>query len=221
MIKTVKKITSWSYSRYAKYNDCPAAAKYKFIDKLQEPGSAAMERGNAIHKMAEDYTKGATKKLPPELTKFAEEFKELKGSKPIVEQTWAFTKEWAETVWNDWQGCWLRIKTDAACLDGDTLYVIDHKTGKQREGYGEQMTLYGVGGFLKYPHIKKVVAQLWFLDSGGVVPAEYKVSEFKAMQKDWEKKVQPMLNDTRFAPKPGNACRFCHFKKANGGPCKF
>lgn len=180
-----------------------------------------MERGNAIHKMAEDYTKGATKKLPPELTKFAEEFKELKGSKPIVEQTWAFTKEWAETVWNDWQGCWLRIKTDAACLDGDTLYVIDHKTGKQREGYGEQMTLYGVGGFLKYPHIKKVVAQLWFLDSGGVVPAEYKVSEFKAMQKDWEKKVQPMLNDTRFAPKPGNACRFCHFKKANGGPCKF
>src|SRR3990167_2871281 len=133
-IKTVKKITSWSYSRYSKYTECPAAAKYKFIDKLAEPGSEAMERGNVIHKMAEDYTKGATKKLPQELARFKDEFAELKKSKPMIEETWAFTKEWAETVWNDWNGVWLRIKTDAACLDDDTLYVIDHKTGKKRDG---------------------------------------------------------------------------------------
>jgi hypothetical protein len=38
---------------------------------------------------------------------------------------------------------------------------------------------------------------------------------------DWEDKTRPMLNDTIFAPKPGNACRWCHWKKSNGGPCKF
>lgn len=239
----VNRITAWSYSRYSKYTECPAAAKYKFIDKREEPGSAAMDRGDAIHKLAEAYVSGKLpkhsdsmipfdkqfkalekskfKKLPAELEKFTGEFAELKASKPLVEEMWCFKSDWAETVWNDWNGIWCRIKTDAVCTDGDTAYVIDHKTGKNRGGYTEQMSLYGLGAFLKFPHIKKVVAQLWFLDSGDVVPAEFEAKDLKPLQKDWEKKVKPMLNDTMFAPRPGNACRFCHFKKANGGPCKF
>ena len=149
MIKTVQKITSWSYSRYAQYDKCPAAAKYKFIDKLPEPPAPAMERGNVIHKLAENYTQGKIRKFPPELTAFKEQFTELKKSKPQLEQTWAFKVDWNETVWNDWQGCWLRVKTDASCLDGTTLYVIDHKTGKFRDGYDAQLSLYAATGMLK------------------------------------------------------------------------
>lgn len=221
VINTAKKITSWSYSRYACYKECPAKAKYKFIDRLFEPPAPAMERGNVIHKMAERYTKGEEKKLPEELKLFKDQFTELKKSKPRVEETWAFTKSWAQTVWNDWQNCWLRIKTDASCVDGTTLYVIDHKTGKLRDGYDEQLSLYGVGGVLVHPHIKEVNTQMWFLDSGDVVEKTYKATELKALQKDWDKKVQPMLNDTRFAPKPGNGCSWCAFSKSKGGPCKF
>ena len=51
-----------------------------------------MERGNLIHKLAEDYTLGKIKKLPPELRYYDNQFAELKKSKPQVEQTWAFTK---------------------------------------------------------------------------------------------------------------------------------
>lgn len=142
-------------------------------------------------------------------------------SKPHVEETWAFTKDWDETTWNDWNNCWVRIKTDVNCLDGDELYIIDHKTGKKREGYGEQMSLYPVGGFLKFPHVKKIHTQLWFLDSGDVVEQSYDVSELKVLKEGWNKKVEPMMNDTRFAPKPGNGCRWCPYSKSKGGPCKF
>lgn len=215
------KITSWSYSRYATYTECPAKAKYKFIDKLDEPKGKAMERGNDIHEMAEHYTLGKLKKLPEELQKFSDQFLELKKAKPQVEQTWAFRADWSETTYNDWKNCWLRVKTDAACLDEQTLYVIDHKTGKFRGGYDEQLSLYAGTGMLKYPHIKEVNTQMWFLDSGDVVEKTYKVTEGKSILAGWVKKVKPMLNDTTFTPKPGNACRFCHFKKSNGGPCKY
>lgn len=216
-----KKITAWSYSRYACYTECPAKAKYKFIDKLFEPGNAAMDRGNVIHKLAENYTKGEIKKLPKELQRFKDQFTELRKSKTRVEEMWCFRNDWSETVWNDWNGVWARIKTDASCIDDTTLYVIDHKTGKMRDGYGEQLSLYAVGGFLKFPHIKTVNTQMWFLDSGDVVEKEYQASELKPLQEGWNKKVKSMLNDTRFAPKPGNACRWCHFSKSKGGPCKF
>ena len=71
-----KKITSWSFSRYAEYKKCPLAAKFKFIDKIQEPPNDAMARGAAIHKLAEDYIKGKVLKLDPALKSFEETFKE-------------------------------------------------------------------------------------------------------------------------------------------------
>ena len=30
-----------------------------------------------------------------------------------------------------------------------------------------------------------------------------------------------LLTDTLFAPRPGPYCRWCHFRKENGGPCTF
>lgn len=217
-----QKITAWSYSRYSLYEECPAKAKYKFIDKLPEPSSPAMERGNTIHKLAEQYTKGLIKKLPPELKLFKEQFEELKRSKPIVEETWAFTSKWAKTTWNDWQGCAVRIKIDAACVFDDTLYVIDHKTGKMREGYETQLSLYALGGMLTFPKVKTVSTQLWFLDQGGQpTEKEYKSTQLTVLMQDWDKRTRPMLADTRFSPKPGNACRWCPYSKSKGGPCKF
>lgn len=160
-------------------------------------------------------------KIPKELSLFKTQFSELKKSKPFLEETWAFTKEWNQTTWNDWKGCALRIKTDAACLDETTLYVIDHKTGKFKPGYEEQMSLYAVGGMLKFPHVKEVVTQLWYLDSGDQPEMVYTADRMKELRAEWEKKIKPMMNDKRFPPKPGSGCRWCHFSKSKGGPCKY
>lgn len=217
-----KKITSWSYSRFSCYDKCPAKAKYKFIDKLPDPGGPAMERGNLIHKLAEDYTLGKIKKLPPELQRFKDQFTELKKSKPMVEQTWAFTKHWVKTVYNDWNNCALRIKADASCLDGEeVLYVIDHKTGKMYDTNKAQLELTAAAAPIMFPKIKKIITQLWYLDSGDVVEEEYAAADAPTLRKEWDKRVEPMLSDTRFAPKPSHECRWCPFSKSKGGPCKF
>lgn len=233
----VKQITSWSFSRYGDYKQCPLKAKLKHIDKMQEPKNAAMERGAHIHNLAEDYIKGKLRTLPPELKLFKEDFAMLrkqykkKISGMVVEDNWAFTKDWDETMWNDWVGCWVRIKLDCAHHeDLETLIITDWKTGKfrpdQNDDYVEQLELYGLAALLLHPHIEVVKPQLKYLDTGDTFPQPdnpitFTRADIPKLKKLWEKKTKPMLTDTIFAPRPNAFCKWCHFRKSNGGPCKF
>ena len=106
-----------------------------------------------------------------------------------------------------------------------TVEVHDFKSGKLREDssdYGLQLDLYSLGGLLKYPTAKRAKTSLVFIDHGKVVPIEneYTQKDVKTLTKAWETRVKRMLNDTQFKPTPGNACRWCTFRKSNGGPMR-
>jgi hypothetical protein len=231
-----KQFTSWSYTRYSDYQRCPAYAKYKHLDKMKEPESPAMARGSAIHELAEKFSIGELKKLPAELRHFSEEFAVVKQQKnKLVEQQWAFTRSWEPARWDDWQNAWLRVKVDLALVTPEgVLKIIDHKTGQikpdRHEEYTEQTDLYVVSGMAAHAagmlprRIEAVEAELWYLDAGVIWPEKpnpIPVKEYSKLQKKWERKVTPMLSDTRFAPRPGNYCRWCSFSKAKGGPCQY
>ena len=62
----IKQVTSWSFSRYSTYKQCPLKLKLSAIDRIREPGNEAMARGDAIHKLAEKYIKGEGRSLWPE-----------------------------------------------------------------------------------------------------------------------------------------------------------
>ena len=230
-------ITAWSFSRYSTYKKCPAKAKYLYLDKLKEPSSPALERGAAIHDLAEKYIKGQIRALPPELKEFKDDFTALRKQYKkaingmVVEDQWAFTSSWDQTAWNDWAKCWVRIKVDCAHhQDQETLWVKDWKTGKFRaemnEEYMEQLSLYALTALLLHPHINKVRVELVYLDQGVVYPEAdkplvYDRAELPGLKKMWEKRVAPMLKDKKFAPRANDGCRWCHFSKAKAGPCKF
>jgi RecB family exonuclease len=229
----IKPITSWSFSRYNVYRECPAKAMYKFILKLKEPGSEAMDRGTAIHLLAENYVKGIAKKLAPELTLFKEEFAALKKQKvKFVEESWTFKSDWTQTTFNDWNGAWLRVKLDVAYInvEHNALVIIDHKTGKIRdnktEEYKEQLELYALAGLKQHPTVELVSPRLWYLDQGVIYPDMDQEIVFERkdeayLDKLWRGRVKAMLTDTTFKPRPGSACTYCHFKKGNNGPCKY
>lgn len=233
-------LTSWSFSRYSDWRQCPLKAKLKHIDKQKEPSNAAMERGNQVHKDAEAYIKGTAAKLSPELVLFKDEFKMLraqykkKALPMIVEDNWAFTKDWSETQWNDWVGCWVRIKLDCAhYLEQDLLLVTDWKTGKPSSyktmEYMEQLELYALAALLMNPALERVQVRIGWTDVGEMYPLEpliFTRADVKRLTKEWNSRVKPMMADTKFVPKPNNLCRFCWFgqaKKAEGGPglCKY
>jgi len=231
-------VKSWSFSRYNEYKSCPAKFKYKNLDKLPEPPNKAMERGALIHKLAEDYTTGKEKKLAPELKLFELEFKALKGQKvKFVEESWAYKSDWTQTTWNDWANCWLRVKLDVAYInvEHNALVIIDHKTGKYRDEknaeYLEQLELYGTVGLTQHPTVDVVSPRLWYLDHGRIYPdpdtnpdedeIEYFRKDAEKLRKKWVAQIKPMMTDRTFKPTPGAACTYCHYRKSNGGPCKF
>lgn len=240
-----QQLTSWSFSRYSDYTSCPKKAYYKHIaskrdPSLKEPGSPAMERGSAIHTAAEQYIKGLGRTVPKELKTVADTLKMLRGmyktqrGQVIVEDNWGFRANWDACAWDDWNNCYARIKLDFAFAEGTTLNIGDWKTGKFSDyklaDYTLQQELYALTGLLKFPNAERVVPKLYYTDAGVVYPREGTTDpEFVFTREDepklikiWAKRIKPMMNDTTFKEKPSDsACRFCFYKKANGGPCKY
>lgn len=236
----IRPLTSWSFSRYSDYQRCPLAFKLKHLEKLSEPPNAAMARGVQIHELAEAYLKGRLARLPKELAAFKGEFQALRKQRKLalggvtVEDTWAFTQSWERTRWDDWVGCWVRIKLDCAHViggaSGDVLVVTDWKTGKFNESknveYLEQLELYALAALLLHPHLREVRPRLCYTDAGityppTAAPLVYTQADAPRLKKLWEKRVKPMFADKRYAPTPNWSCRFCFYGQAGverGGP---
>lgn len=231
MALPAEQITSWSFSRWNTYNECPFKAKLKFINKLKEPSTPALERGTALHTLCEDYlNKGG--RVPKELQLIEKTLKELRKAKAIAEGNFIFTQKWEPTVWNDWNGAWLRAKADAVIppiVDSKepTVQIDDFKSGKLKEeahsDYMLQLDLYSLVGLLTYPTAEYANSRLIFIDHGKNVENEnvWTRGDIPMLQKQWLVRIQPMMKDKSFKPKPGNYCRYCHFRAGNGGPCKY
>jgi RecB family exonuclease len=225
--KKLQRIEAWSFSRFGTYETCPARAKFKYLDKLDEPQGQAASRGSEIHKLAEKYVLG---KLPPripeDLDRFEDEFENLRklnkrrGVHVSTEQQWAFTRDWEVTGWFE-VDTWCRMVVDAAVLQKDTLTIIDYKTGKIRPDHKKQLELFALGGLVLHPQVKQVRAELWYLDQGVLDDEHYGPKQVKKLQKTWADRTRRMLNDTRFDPNPSGACNWCAFAKKKGGPCRF
>jgi hypothetical protein len=220
-------VTAWSYSRYADYKQCPAKFKYKHIERRPDPGSPAMNRGNVIHKAAEDYVKGTLNKIPADLLGVKEQLTFLRKAKAVAEENWGFRIDWEWIGRPGWFGddVWFRAKTDVRQLyEDDTLLLGDWKTGKKYFANEEQIELFALAGYRRFPFVTEVDTRLWYTDADpedNEVQRVYKVSDLTAIQKDWTKRVVPMFKDRRFAPTPNDKCGWCPFSKAKGGPCKF
>lgn len=215
-------ITTWSYSRYATYKQCPRKAKYLYVDRLKEASSEALDNGTRIHALMEEYLRVPGMPVPIEAKKFSAELEGLKkfGAKP--EEMWAFDKDlkecgtWAPEVW-------LRGKLDAYILssDGVHLRIIDFKTGKVRPKNMEQLDLYALMGFCKFLSLEHVTTELWYLDEGELQSEGYHVQLKPRLEQVWRARINPYFIDTRFEPNPSRLCGWCSFSKGKGGPCEF
>lgn len=233
----IKALSSWSFSRYNTYEQCPAKIKYAVVDRIKEPENDAMRRGSLIHKMCEDFVRGHID-MCPEIEKFAGVLEDLKaryqrGEAVIVEDSWTFRADWTLTHAKDWDGAWLRMKIDSGYeleVEGKQRQrLIDWKTGKvspyKEAEYALQLDLYAMAAFILKPHIDEVEVLLSYLDHGMFYPAEPVIytreRDAARLKKEWTNRTKRMLADTRFAPTPSRMCGYCFYSKnsqASGAP---
>jgi hypothetical protein len=219
---------SWSFSRLNDYRACAWYAALVHLKKMQGPKTPALEKGTKVHEDAEYFIKGSIRSMPASLKNFSDLMKKCKQlykeNKATCEAQWGFNKEWKPCRWDDWTGCWLRIKVDfTAKTSANSLIMYDWKTGKFREEdtiqYTEQVELYALGALLMFPDIDKVTPQLIYLDACVAYPEQAELVTFTRkdlprLLKSWAKKCAPMFKDRAFKPTRGPKCRWCHLKQS-------
>lgn len=126
-----------------------------------------------------------------------------------------------------WVPSWLRLKLDVCVFIHPThAIVIDYKTGRKfgnEVKHAEQLQLYQLVTFLRYPQLEKVTAELWYLDQG----VEFTTSQtFTRMQglrfmKSFDKRGNALTSNDDWKPNPSFAtCQWCQYGPWNGGQCQ-
>lgn len=221
-------ITAWSYSRLAVYRKCPRQFKYKFVDKLPEPKSAAMERGTAIHEVLQHYVEGKKAKLPDELKlsmgqELRDLYMRLRKAKAKCELEYAVDRAWAPTSWFD-PTTWTRAKLDVELHlpMENAAEVIDTKTGKVRAAeHAEQLEIYAVVEWSHRPLLDEVRAAMAYVDQGKLTWAVFTDREatLKRLRRKWEREAKPVLADRVYRAAPSKECSWCPFSGRRRGPC--
>lgn len=217
-------IQGLSHSRLKVYEDCPRKAKYKFIDRLEEPSSENMDRGLAMHKMLENWLKDKSAPLPDiiddeMLQPWYEGLRAMPGVQ--AELQLAFTSKWQPVEWFG-RGVWMRVAIDAAAqLPDKSVVVVDHKSGKMYAEHEQQAELYALAGFHHWPDAPTVEVAFAYLDIPSIQTKVYtREKDFDELMTNVANRCTTIGIDTTFVANPGPKCRWCHFRKSNEGPCE-
>ncbi len=188
-----------------------------------------MLRGSRIHKEVEEYINGNTEDFPSSGKKLKETIEYCKeryaAGDATVEDQWAFTEDWAMA---DWFGdtTWLRMATDCTIFTQDAAEVYDWKTGKSfgnEVKYMQQMQLYAVGVFMRFPEINFVDVTLGFLDDGKTRVKHFERNDkMVTLMAKFTERGNRMTNCVDFRPKPNPMnCRYCPFGPGGTDACLF
>lgn len=228
-------INSWSYSRLSDFERCKFLAWLKYDQKIPEPERPlppgktehANDRGTRIHESCELYVRGDSDELAPEAEQFfgpqLDLLRVLHAEGMVsLEGEWAMNEDWEPCEWSDG---WLRLKLDACVfVDPTEAIVIDYKTGKKFGNeikHAEQLQLYQLVTFLRYPELERVTAELWYLDQDEVTSVTFTRNQGLRFKTNFHRRGSSLTNCDDFPPNPSiHTCRYCQYGQWNGGHCQ-
>lgn len=126
-----------------------------------------------------------------------------------------------------WVPSWLRLKLDALVFhDKATATVIDYKTGRKfgnEVKHGEQLQLYQLVTFLRYPELETVYAELWYLDQpegNNVTSVKYSRPQGLRFKSNFDRRGHKLTTETKFPANPNKfSCQWCPYGPWGTGHC--
>jgi hypothetical protein len=228
-------IKQWSISKAKTFSQCKLRAQLQYGQKIPEPERPlppgktehANDRGTRIHDAAERYVNG-TGEFIPEMGKFRAEFDSLRqlyaDGLVSLEGEWAHDIDWEVTPWKS-KEAWLRLKLDAIVFLSDyEAVVIDYKSGKKfgnEVGHAEQVMLYQLSAFLRYPKLEIVHTELWYLDVDDLTQQTFSRSQGLRFKKKFTDMGMSMTTCTEFPPNANIfSCKYCPYGPRGTGHCE-
>jgi DNA helicase-2/ATP-dependent DNA helicase PcrA len=234
-------ITYLSYSQIDTFDTCPRQYRFRYIQRIPVPPSAAASLGSSIHQTLRDFYQEIkdgqkmTKKdllkllevnwLPQGYTSKAHEERMKKQGQRMLTD---FYKQFdAKLIPRDLEQPFiirvspkLKIggKIDRVDEAKGKLEIIDYKTGKVMEqkdvDQSLQMTVYALAAADKGIYGKKpeeVMLTFYFLDKGEKKFTKRTPEQLEQAKKELLEKGKE-IEKSGFEPKPSNRCEFCDFK---------
>lgn len=232
-----EQIVSWSFSKLQDFEKCKFLAKLKHLDRIPEPERElkpgqvefANDRGTRVHSSCENYINGSSDFLDPDADKHfgpqIDLLRVLHGEGLVsLEGEWGMSREWEPVAWKT---AWLRLKLDAMVMhDKHTATIIDFKTGRKfgnEVKHAEQLALYQLVAFLRYPHLRTVSAELWYLDqpTDNVTRVQYTREKGLLQRPQFNRRGLALTSCTEWKPNPNvHSCKYCQYGPWNGGQCQ-
>lgn len=124
----------------------------------------------------------------------------------------------------EWVPPWVRMKLDAMVMhDETTATVIDYKTGRKfgnEVKHGEQLQLYQLAAFMRYPKLQTVYAELWYLDQDEITSQKFTRTMGLRFREKFTKRGDALTSCEVFPPNPNKfTCKWCMYGPWNGGQC--
>lgn len=225
---------SWSFSSLGDFEKCKYYSFLKRVQKIPEPERPlppgktehANDRGSRIHDHAEKFVRGQEKMILPDMRSFEPEFMSLresfKAGMVSLEGEWGMNNKWEPT---DWQQAWLRLKLDALVfLSPQEAVAVDYKTGRKfgnEVKHAEQLQLYQLVTFLRYPQLETIHAELWYLDQDEITTMTYQRGQGLRFQYKWNQRAKKMMEAVDFPPNPNVfSCKRCMYGPKGSGVCE-
>ena len=228
-------ITQWSISKAKIASQCMLRAQLQFGQKIPEPERPlppgktehANDRGTRIHNEAENFVKGSGP-FGKEMEKFRPEFDSLrqlfKDGMVSLEGEWAHDQGWEAVPWRA-KEAWLRLKLDAVVfLSEYEAVVIDYKSGKKfgnEVNHAEQVQLYQLVTFLRYPKLETVHTELWYLDVNELTQNTFSRQQGLRFKNNFNNKGLKLTTATEFPASPNIFnCKWCPYGPGGTGHCE-
>ena len=228
------KISSWSHSKLGEFDKCKYRTFLLHVAKIPEPQRPlpqgktehANDRGTRIHQAAEDYVRGLRDDIIPELQQFSSHIEMLavlfKDGMVSMEGEWGLDETWTPT---EWKKAWHRSKVDVIVhFDKGSAMVIDYKSGRKFGNeikHGEQMQLYAVNAFSRFPDLEAVTTELWYVDQNQVTSVTFTRAQALRFKPRFHSRGTALTSCVDWPANPNIfSCKWCMYGPWGSGDCK-
>lgn len=212
--------TTWSYSALDTYRLCPLRAKFRYIDKLPDPGNKYSQRGNEIHDQLEGVVKRG-EPVPDVAVHFAPLLEQMQQTDTICEKMFMFDGNWQPT--DDRSRVWLYVKQDLVVVGDEYVLTVDYKTGKKfgnEVKHMAQKTLYSIAAKQLWPGREEYIAEMWYIDQKDLTSRSFTPAFLDQARARLDAEVEKMFADRTFRPRPNiQSCKYCPYGPRGSGHC--
>ena len=236
------KFAPYSYSKIGTFKNCPYRFKLQYIDKIKTKFNVtpALEKGKFLHFGIEHYLKGSLKEKinefefklhsEEERKKIFKLLKKILKSKNIqfyksfdnllIEYGFGIIFKDNDIEITEYKNnVDIRGYIDLMFYDDftETVYIIDHKSGKYRKDQDKlQVSIYYLVGYKLFPEAKKFILNFDFIEEDKSISIELKRDDFQKILNFVKKSIDEIENAKEF-PKKTTYCQWCPYY--NEGHC--